>query len=268
MKNNRNFPDYPRLQEYYLRAHEIAKNLAESIMQLREAMQPIIEVIEESKPQIVEVGKTIANIMRPLYAIKKMGEAQFVYWDYMPPEFVDAIIASDNVNKTLGQYIIKKYHQKVLQIIEVSQKNDLIKKHHRLYMQSVDAYKNGNSDLAVTGFTSVFDGVLAGVSKNATHKLPPRIKVIKEKLEKEEVLDNDEYAMLTLALTFEKTIDSFSEIRPFSGKEPKGLNRHWIAHGRSTRKKTKLDCVKLINLIYGLLLIDELDSQKERENNE
>ena len=72
--------------------------------------------------------------------------------------------------------------------------------------------------------------------------------------------DHDEYATLTLALTLEKTLDSFSAFSDFSKKEPKGLNRHWIAHGRSTRKKTKLDCVKMINLIYGLLLIEQLDS--------
>ena len=61
-------------------------------------------------------------------------------------------------------------------------------------------------------------------------------------------------------MTLEKTLDSFSAPSDFKGKEPKGLNRHWIAHGRATRKKTKLDCVKMINLIYGLLLIGELES--------
>ena len=62
--------------------------------------------------------------------------------------------------------------------------------------------------------------------------------------------------MFSLFYTFNKTVEIFTANSDFHGKEPKGLNRHWIAHGRSRRKKTKLDCVKLINLVYGIILID------------
>ena len=136
----------------------------------------------------------------------------------------------------------------------------VMQKHKRLYSQSVNAFRNGDSDLAVTGFTSVLDGLLADISGNVTSSLKPRIDVIKQKLDNDELLNHDEYAILTLSMTLEKTLDSFSAHSDFNGKEPKGLNRHWIAHGRSTRKKTKLDCVKMINLIYGLLLIEDLES--------
>ena len=118
----------------------------------------------------------------------------------------------------------------------------------------------GHNDLAVTGFTSVFDGLLSDISHNSTTNLKNRIDVIKKKIEKDETLDHDEYATLSLAITLEKALDSFSAFSDFSKKEPKELNRHWIAHGRSTRKRTKLDCVKMINLIAGLLLINDLES--------
>ena len=135
-----------------------------------------------------------------------------------------------------------------------------MQKHKRLYSQSVNAFRSGDSDLAVTGFTSVFDSLLADTSGNPTSRLGPRIDAIKQKLDNDELLNHDEYAMITLAMTLEKTLDSFSAPSDFKGKEPKGLNRHWIAHGRSTRKKTQLDCVKMINLIYGLLLIEDIES--------
>ena len=85
------------------------------------------------------------------------------------------------------------------------------------------------------------------------------------KLSTDKVLNQDEYAMLALAITFEKTLDLFSSTSSFASKEPKYLNRHWIAHGRSLHKKTKLDCIKMINLIYGLLLIDKFDSEDKSD---
>lgn len=189
-----------------------------------------------------------------------MGDAQFVFWDYMTEEYVDAIVDSENINKTLREQMIRERFSKVYRIIDKTLSSAVMHKHKRLYSQSVKAFRNGGNDLAVTGFTSVFDGLLADTSGNPAASLKPRINVIKHKLENDELLDHDEYAMITFAMTLEKTLDSFSANSDFEGEEPKGLNRHWIAHGRSTRKKTKLDCVKMINLIYGLLLIGELES--------
>ena len=51
----------------------------------------------------------------------------------------------------------------------------------------------------------------------------------------------------------------------FDDPEPKILNRHWIMHGRSLRRKTKLDCVKMIRFIYGIILLDEIAQQYEKE---
>ena len=242
------------------------------MQRVQEALRPLIEAIEENKKKMAEVGPELANVAkrasRSLEAVNKMGDAQFVYWNYMTSKYVDDVVSSDNLNKTLWQYIIHDRYQRVNATIDNSCKMNAMKKRHRLYTQAVRAFQNGDSDLAVTGFTSVFDGLLADISKNPTSKLPPRIEAIKEKLKTDEVLNHDEYATLTWAITFEKTMDSFCVFSDFKRKEPKGLNRHWIVHGRSTRKKTKLDCVKMINLIYGLLLIAEFDTKEEGKTNE
>ena len=250
--------------------HDIASHMRETILPITEALKdirtivrPIVEAVEQFKPKITEIGQVFGQAARVLLAIKKMGEAQYVYWDYLTPDFIDAIFEAKNVNKLLREHMIRDRFQTVNETINKTLAFPQMCKHQRLYIQSVNAFRSGDSDLAVTGFTSVFDGLLADISKNPTSKLKPRIETIKEKLEIEDVLNHDEYAMLTLAVTFEKTVDSFSAFSRFAGKEPKGLNRHWIAHGRSTKKRTKLDCVKMINLIYGLLLIEALDSKAE-----
>ena len=239
---------------------EITRPVMEAVQSIQSALKPIVEAIEQYKPKVAEIGQALLQASRRFSAIRKMGDAQFVFWDYMTEEYVDAIVDSENINKTLREQMLRDRFSKVNRTIDKTLSSPAMQKHKRLYSQSVKAFRNGDSDLAVTGFTSVFDGLLADTSGNPAASLKPRINVIKQKLDNDELLDHDEYAMITLAMTLEKTLDSFSAPSDFKGKEPNGLNRHWIAHGRSTRKKTKLDCVKMINLIYGLLLIGDLES--------
>lgn len=252
--------DFSGLSAALSRIQEITRPALEALQNIQSTLQPIVEALEQYKPKVAEIGQALLQASRRFSAIRKMGDAQFVFWDYMTEEYVDAIVDSENINKTLREQMIRDRFSKVNRTIDKTLSSPAMQKHKRLYSQSAEAFRDGNSDLAVTGFTSVFDGLLTDISGNPTSRLGPRIDVIKKKLDNDEFLDNDEYAMLTLALTLEKTLDSFSAPSDFKGKEPTGLNRHWIAHGRSTRKKSKIDCVKMINLIYGLLLIVDLES--------
>lgn len=252
--------DFSGLGALLSQMQEFTRPVMEAVQNIQSTLQPIVEALEQYKPKVAEIGQALLQASRRFSAIRKMGDAQFVFWDYMTEEYVDAIVDSENINKTLREQMIRERFSKVYRTIDKTLSSAVMQKHKRLYSQSVNAFRSGDSDLAVTGFTSVFDGLLADTSGNPTSRLGPRINAIKQKLDNDELLNYDEYATITLAMTLEKTLDSFSAPSDFKGKEPKGLNRHWIAHGRSTRKKTKLDCVKMINLIYGLLLIGELES--------
>lgn len=240
--------------------HDMLQPVVEAVARCGEPLRQIKSAVKQNSLRFDDVVGKIVDAGRGLWVIRELGEAQFVWWDYMTEEFIDGIEFSENINKFLRQYILQDKARKVDNTIEMIRANPIMNKHLRIFDQSVEAYKRGSSDLAVTGFTSVFDGLLSVVSNNSGSGMKFRAGIIKDKLENDEVLNNDEYAMLTFALTFEKTLDSFSAPSDFKEKEPKGLNRHWIAHGRSTRKKTKLDCVKMINLIYGLLMIEDLES--------
>ena len=252
--------DFSGLGALLSQMQEFTRPVMEAVHSIQSALKPIVEAIEQYRPKVAEIGQALLQATRPLSAIRKMGEAQFVFWDYMTDEFVDAIVGAENINKMLREQLIRDRFSAVNKTIDKALSSAVMQKHKRLYSQSVNAFRSGDSDLAVTGFTSVFDGLLADTSGNPTSRLGPRINAIKQKLDNDELLNHDEYATITLAMTLEKTLDSFSAPSDFKGKEPKGLNRHWIAHGRSTRKKTKLDCVKMINLIYGLLLIGDIES--------
>lgn len=259
--DNQHIPDFSALESIRKNIQETTRVAMQAVIRIKEIVRPVVEYWDTYKERIAKTVQEMARIMRPLLAIQKMSDVQFVCWKTMDAAFVDAIIDSKNINKTLRERMEKEKYRSVFQTVDATKTHPLMKKHLRIYSQAVSAFNRCDCDLAVIGFTSVLDGILAKVSNNPTHKLAPRIQVIKDKLERDDVLENEEYAMLTLALTLEKTLDSFSTPAPFTQPEPKPLNRHWIAHGRSIRRKTKLDCVKLINLIYGLLLIYDLDAK-------
>ncbi len=254
--------DFAWLSETISQMQEVIRPAIEAIYNIQSTLKPIVEAVEQHNQEFAEIGQALLHFSRRYSAIMVMGEAQFVFWDYMTDEYVDVIVDAGNINKTLRDEMLRDRFSKVKGTVDKTISFPVMQKHKRLYLQSVEAFYNGNSDLAVTGFTSVFDGLLADTSGNPTSSLKPRVEMIKQKIENAELLDQDEYAMVTLATTLQMTLDSFSTNSDFKGKEPKGLNRHWIAHGRSTRKKTKLDCIKMVNLIYGLLLVGHLESVK------
>lgn len=239
--------------------------LAELILPIKQIISLIPDSFENIKPVLLDLAKTMTEAGKAYRVIETLGDAQFVYWDYLPSDFAKAIEISPNTNKTLREWSVVRGASQVNETISNTCGFPLMQKHLRLYTQSIDAFRRGHSDLAVAGLTSVFDGLLAELSNNPTHKLKPRIQTIMEKLKTDTALDHDEYSTLALVITLEKTLDSYSEFGDFAQKEPKGLNRHWIAHGRSMRKKTKLDCVKMIHLIYGMLLVSKLTSEEITE---
>ena len=256
------FPDFSKIQAIISGFQEVVRPIFEGVQKFRDALQPFVEAVEEYKPKIVAVSQVFLALGQRLKAVDKLGDAQFVYWEYMSQEFVDDIVAAKNVNATLRQYMIRDKFVKVDETITKTMDSEQMIPFKRLYGQAVDAFRMNKSDLAVLGFTAVFDGFLSEVSEDQTTSLKKRITVIKAKLDDEKDLTRDEIVLITLAMTLERAMDIFAAYSDFEKKEPKGLNRHWIAHGRSRRKKTKLDCVKLINMIYGLVLVSNLEQSK------
>lgn len=255
-------PDFSSLTETAHEIQQIVRPIVLTIQRFQEHLQPIISAVKKLQSDISPILGAFTEAACFLDAINKLGDAQFVCWNHIGKDFIDALVNTNNIDKTLREYLAKEKYKSVYNTIANCESDPYMKKHLRLFKQCVWAFNNGHNDLAVNGLTSILDGLLSDISGNLTHKLLPRTNTIIEKLEKDEILDNEEYSTLILAFTFQDAMESFSMSIPFNEKEPKKLNRHWIAHGRSRRQKTKLDCVKLINLIYGVLLINELDKSK------
>lgn len=262
--NNLSMPDFSQLTEAVRKHQEMMRPILESVQQIKQILQPIATYVDEHRAQIANFVESFANLSKVMIAIEKMGDAQYVCWDNMDKHFVDALVGAANTDEALLSALVADGYKSVNCTISKTEKHPLMNKYHRLFSQSVNAYNAESYDLAVNGFTSILDGLLSDASGNTTHRSDKRIKSILDKLNQHELLDREECVTFTLAATFQPTIESFFQSASFEGAEPLGLNRHWIAHGRCVRKKAQLDAIKMLNLIYGLLLISDLDSDQSQ----
>lgn len=265
--------DFTQVQESISSVREDIRPLVDAVRTMLDAMRrfqevtrPIAESFARNKELLATVIKGLSKSGKVLRIIKRLGEAQYVWWDYFTKDLLFEFELSDDTNKTLRKIVSRDKYRIVNVTIEKTIANPAMAKHIRLYTQCVKAFQAGDCDLAVVGFTAVFDGLLSVVSNNPGTSITRRLDIIAKKLETDDVLDHEECALLAFTWTFQDAMEIFSASSDFTKKrEPKGLNRHWIAHGRSVRKKTKLDCVKMINMIYGLLLLNSFESTGENE---
>ena len=108
----------------------------------------------------------------------------------------------------------------------------------------------------------VIDGELSVVTGNPGTNIKRRIEPLLEKLDDDEVLSEDEYSLFSLYLTVDATMKTFAASSNFGNeKEPQYINRHWTMHGRTERRKTKMDCVKLLRFLYAIILLDKIEKE-------
>ena len=187
MSNEQNWklPDFSFLKDFTSQFQKIPKQIIEEsqriqeklmpiiteALRIQETLQPIIDKFRTYTPAIIEIAQQLSWLSRSVSAIKIMGNAQFVYWDYVPEELQELLLVTKNTNKALRQYFIQKNNRIIYDTINNSRTNSSLKENIRLYDQSVEAYKNGSHELAVLGFTAVFDGLLSKISNNPTCSL-------------------------------------------------------------------------------------------------
>lgn len=261
--DNWNFPKYEGLTVFL---NELSTSIsafrATYFDTIRESITGALTAISD---RFAELSKSLSEWSRPYRAIEKLGENQYVYWDYLDDEMIDTLLQSNNINKTMREINSKKDYADIRVIASKCSKSPRMAPYQTMLKQAMSSFENGGNELALLGFLSIIDGLLSDVSNNLTStSIYGRANPILEKLENSEAVENSEYAELALLMTFRDTMESLGAKSDFSKKEPKNLNRHWIMHGRSRRRKTKLDCVKMIRFIYGIILIDEF-SRKEAE---
>lgn len=230
-------------------------------LNIQAALSPIFSVVEQFNAQFAETAAILAKSIRPVKAIEIMKKHQFVYWHRLQEDFVDRIIESEDVDSMLLDFETQNDNIILTGVIDGCSRSNLIGENRRRFIQAVEAYRMEAYDISAVALLSILDGLLATCSGENPRitSMPTHAKKILEKLELGDRINNDEYARLVLFMTFNSTIELLTRPVYFDEDEPKELNRHWIMHGRSRRVITQLDCIKLMNCIYGTIIIDKLE---------
>lgn len=237
---------------------EMMQPIIQTLQQYTEILRPLRESLNSTFNRLREKDlKVHLSKYQFLKTIMKLGSAQFILWEMPPPRFMEEIFDSTNINETLQAYEQQNDYQKSEEIIGRCLKHDILYPQIRLFRQTIDAYHDGHYDLASLGLIGVIDAVLTEVSGLSTHNTKDRYKAIVAEVSREDLLEAYDREIQLFYLTFEAMCTILYRSSPFDKVEPEGLNRHWIAHGRSQTEKTRLDCIKLLYFLYGIILFLE-----------
>jgi hypothetical protein len=254
-------------EQYREISKQLAENLISPLIEFQKRIAEITEPLAEFQKNIATIVAPLAEYTKVLSAIKLLGENQFVFWDYISKDFALGLLQAEDVNDFMLEYYIRNDSKKYKETIQACKSNKLIKPYKKLFSQSISAYNRNQYHLAIMGLLSIVDGLLSDISEKSGTHIESRAKAITDKLSDNIELSNDDFSIWFLYSTFTDIIKSIGASAPFYGEEPELLNRHWIMHGRTKKKISQLDYIKIINFIYGILLLNKISNEEmERDN--
>lgn len=244
--------------------HEYANGISDEMQRVLQAALDEMEQWKKLVAPIIEENRKIAEMLPKLRipdslkAVSELGKAQYVYWDYLSQSFIDEVLEADDTDAILSEYESRNNYAESEALIAKCAKHKYVLPNKGLFEECIKAYHSGAYHLAAVGLTAVIDAALTSATKDPSHSGILRCRAILNRMEDQDPLDEKEYAILALHITFSSTVETFYKSAPFFEEEPICLNRHWIAHGRSKRDYTRLDCIKLLRLLYGIIVFNEI----------
>lgn len=216
---------------------------------------PETQALKASVNQIVE------NIPLSIKAVHKLGREQYVCWERFSNEVAEQIMYSYCIDDLLLSHETKGSSPKINNTIEKCAIHCLMDGRKLLFSDIVSAYQNRLYMLTVIGLFSIIDGVLSEMTDE--QKITSISQRVKKLLDKEIDFKYKGANIYSLLTTLSITTSSISAQSDFDLFEPTTLNRHWFIHGRSTRVCSQLDCIKLFNYLYGIMLFFDITNQND-----
>ena len=233
----------------------------DSITPAMGAVSQALKNIAIQQETFKKLAKKLLEHSKPYKAIKIISENQIVFWNKPNSKLVDLLINADqsDVDEIMEKYYMKDKDYSLESVIDetkVAFQSEFIT---RLYNQSISAYNLQQYELCIIGLFAIVDYLLSSVSGIAAVGIRKRGEIILNKLESNEELESEEYSIFCLSYTFDAMTEKIQLHFDFGkDSEPKEINRHWLMHGRSNRNISRMDCIKIINYIYSIIIINEI----------
>lgn len=197
------------------------------------------------------------DFLNGLVEASKESETVFVSDDE-----VEEILSPEAIDKAILSYLENTNFRMTKKAISIIEEELMV---DPLWKQSLDAYRRDDYALSILGFAALTDRLLSKYSGMDDTGIKIRVNQLIERA-KDRQLDDQEAAEVFLINTYEHCADVYGLACRFNDNEPAMLNRHWLMHGRRTIPVTKLDCVKLLHILYGTIATGRMcDSEINEE---
>ena len=194
----------------------------------------------------------------------KLIENQFVFTDNLTPDLAHEIYQGADVEEVMTHYYFDNDGQNMEKLIQRCKYSNYIREYRELYHQILNAYDREDYLLACIGLFSLVDGLLAecsGMIEQTGFK--KRLERISDKLADKVVLNEIDKKTICIYEAFKKFDCSVFNDSVFSDKEPPTVNRHWDVHGRTHRKHTRIDFLKVLLWLDAVIYLHDKSTQLE-----
>lgn len=248
---------------------EISKRVRDEMPALLEHLAkeiaPYADMARQFTLNVTPYLLQLAQISARLRVYALAGEAEYVAWEVFPESFLEeacTVQSKEALLELIRRWLNNRDFIDVNEVINSLATNEYLKD-VPVFCQAAKAYERNDYDLASLGFTAMLDRLLSDYSGLITNtSISKRVKAISEKIanDGEEAMDDYDVKDYILITTYLKSIELFGADSRFNQVTP-DLNRHWIMHGRMGRKMEQVDCVRLINMLQGTILLAKLQER-------
>lgn len=252
-------PEMKRIVEISQKAQE---TIPAVLTQFVETAAPYVQAMNEGLIKITPYLVKLAEASARLNVIYRLGNVGYVAWKNFPDEFYEQAYKTQTdkgLMDCIYDWLVEKRFMDVEDKLKEIGANEHLKDNPVL-LQAADAYRRGDYDIAALGFTAMVDRILSEATGLVTNtNVKRRVEEITKKIEAngENSLDEPEINDYILISTYTNAMQLFGADSRFNEAEP-DLNRHWIMHGRVNRKMEQMDCIRIINILYGTILMGRM----------
>ncbi len=257
----------------------VSETITNAIKGFANIFHEIQNLINENREAVIGTFSIMTDLGTLFSAAEILAKNQIVFTDDLHLDFAKAICDdADNVDDLVKQYYFQNEGEHLNVLIKRCYGAKQTASRQGFFDEIIEALNREHYMLACVGLFSLVDGLLSEVEstmKNAI-KFNKRLESIQKKVvEKTELCEFD---LKTMRIT--ESIDKLDDysifaFSNFSGEEPNGLNRHWLVHGRTTRRDySRYDFLKILLWLDAIIFLDnvnndldELDSTDITETN-
>lgn len=225
----------------------LIKATEKSTATVKSIAEPLLEYVEIYRNNINKHSKIIEVFIQSQYLILSnfTGNQQCV---------IDVALISDSnySNLKVDDYLTRNMDK----ILNDSKGLLTTEKQHQMFDDSIKLLNSELYEPCVILLLVLIENLINEITQYKHSKLGSSLGDIAKRLKS----NNGYPSMKDISkFTIIKSLDISLEIlyKNYNFKidpEPKNISRHYILHGRSVSNKSKIDCLKIYSIIYGLLV--------------